>query len=136
MRRTAFFVLAASFSLSAVGIAFSGDLSQRYAPPAYPPPQPVYDWNRCYGGLNAGGVWSPGIDAFGFTGGGQIGCNWQWYNSFVWGGEADLQYTGLDGRIIGMTTGGASAPLKELQKKFGFHPEEVVVAAKELLGRK
>ena len=35
MRRTAFFVLAASFSLSAVGIAFSGDLSQRYAPPAY-----------------------------------------------------------------------------------------------------
>ena len=90
MRRTAFFVLAASFSLSAVGIAFSGDLSQRYAPPAYPPPQPVYDWNRCYGGLNAGGVWSPGIDAFGFTGGGQIGCNWQWYNSFVWGGEADL----------------------------------------------
>ena len=97
MRRTAFFVLVASFSLSAVSSAFSGDLSQRvYAPPAYPP-QPVYDWNRCYGGLNTGGVWSPGIDAFGFTGGGQVGCNWQWYKSFVWGAEADLQYTGLDG---------------------------------------
>jgi transketolase len=46
------------------------------------------------------------------------------------------QYTGLDGRIVGMKTFGASAPLKELQKKFGFQPEQVVAAAKELLGRK
>jgi transketolase len=43
------------------------------------------------------------------------------------------RYTGLDGRIIGMKTFGASAPLKELQKKFGFQPEQVVAAAKELL---
>jgi transketolase len=43
------------------------------------------------------------------------------------------RYTGLDGRIIGMKTFGASAPLKELQKKFGFNPEHVVGAAKELL---
>ncbi len=34
-------------------------------------------------------------------------------------------------RAIGMTTFGASAPLKELQKKFGFTPEAVVAAAKE-----
>src|SRR3974390_3278947 len=40
------------------------------------------------------------------------------------------RYTGLDGRIIGMKTFGASAPLKELQRKFGFHPEQVVAAAK------
>ena len=46
---------------------------------------------------NAGGVWSPGIDAFGFIGGSQVGCNWQWTPSFVWGGEADIQYTGLNG---------------------------------------
>ena len=46
------------------------------------------------------------------------------------------RYTGLGGRIIGMKTFGASAPLKELQKKFGFHPEEVVAAAKEQIGRK
>ena len=45
------------------------------------------------------------------------------------------RYTGLDGRIIGMKTFGASAPLKELQKKFGFQPEQVVSAAKELLRR-
>jgi transketolase len=46
------------------------------------------------------------------------------------------RYIGLDGRVIGMKTFGASAPLKELQRKFGFHPDEVVLAAKELLGRK
>ena len=44
-------------------------------------------------------------------------------------------YTGLDGRIIGMKTFGASAPLKELQRKFGFEPNRVVAAAKELLAR-
>jgi transketolase len=43
------------------------------------------------------------------------------------------QYTGLDGCVVGMKTFGASAPLKELQKKFGFHPEQIVASAKELL---
>lgn len=96
MRRTEFFVLAAAvFSLGAVDAASSGDLLPRvYAPPVVPP---SYEWTTCYGGLNAGGVWSPGMDAFGFTGGGQVGCNWRAWSSFVWGGEADLQYTGLDG---------------------------------------
>jgi len=37
--------------------------------------------------------------------------------------------------MIGMKTFGASAPLKELQTKFGFEPEGVVAAAKELLAR-
>src|SRR5208282_190913 len=46
------------------------------------------------------------------------------------------RYVGTSGRTIGMNTFGASAPLKELQKKFGFHPEEVVTAAKNQLGRK
>jgi transketolase len=45
------------------------------------------------------------------------------------------RYTGGEGRIIGMKTFGASAPLKELQQRFGFEPEHVVEAAKELLGR-
>ncbi len=35
-----------------------------------------------------------------------------------------------------LKTFGASAPLKELQKKFGFEPDRVATAAKELLGRK
>jgi transketolase len=46
------------------------------------------------------------------------------------------RYVGRDGRVIGMKTFGASAPLKELQKRFGFEPDQVAAAAKELLGRK
>jgi len=46
------------------------------------------------------------------------------------------RYLGADGRVIGMKTFGASAPLKELQHKFGFEPEHIVEAAMELLGRK
>jgi transketolase len=45
------------------------------------------------------------------------------------------RYVGASGRIMGMETFGASAPLKELQRKFGFEPERVVLAAKELLSR-
>jgi len=45
------------------------------------------------------------------------------------------RYIGESGRVIGMHTFGASAPLKELQRKFGFEPHQVVAAAKELLGR-
>ncbi len=45
------------------------------------------------------------------------------------------QYTGLKGRIIGMRTFGASAPLKDLQKKFGFSADAVAQAARGLVGR-
>jgi transketolase len=43
------------------------------------------------------------------------------------------RYVGHAGKSIGMKTFGASAPLKELQKKFGFTPDAVVAAARELL---
>jgi len=46
------------------------------------------------------------------------------------------RYVGLHGRVIGMPTFGASAPLKALQQKFGFDPEHVVKVAQELLGRR
>jgi transketolase len=45
------------------------------------------------------------------------------------------QYVGHAGRVIGMKTFGASAPLKELLKKFGFTPEAVLAAAREMLGK-
>jgi transketolase len=45
------------------------------------------------------------------------------------------RYIGRAGRVIGMKTFGASAPLKELQRKFGFEPESVTEIAKELLGK-
>jgi transketolase len=45
------------------------------------------------------------------------------------------RYIGTTGECIGMHTFGASAPLKELQKKFGFTPDRVVEAARRQLGR-
>jgi transketolase len=45
------------------------------------------------------------------------------------------RYVGLAGEAIGMRTFGASAPLKELQKKFGFTVEAVVAAARRQLAR-
>ena len=44
-------------------------------------------------------------------------------------------YVGFKGRVIGMRTFGASAPLKELQKKFGFTPDAVLAAARELVAK-
>ena len=43
------------------------------------------------------------------------------------------RYVGERGKVIGMQTFGASAPLKALQEKFGFEPEHVVAVAKEVL---
>ncbi len=45
------------------------------------------------------------------------------------------RYVGSAGRIIGMQTFGASAPLKELQRKFGFEPQRVKDVARQLLGK-
>ncbi len=43
------------------------------------------------------------------------------------------RYVGLTGSIIGMETFGTSAPLKDVQSKFGFTPHRVVAVAKEQL---
>jgi transketolase len=45
------------------------------------------------------------------------------------------RYVGPSGRVIGMTTFGASAPLKELQRKYGFEPARLAAVARELLGK-
>jgi len=45
------------------------------------------------------------------------------------------RYVGPKGKAIGMHSFGASAPLKDLLKKFGFLPENVVAAVKEVLGK-
>ena len=51
-------------------------------------------------------------------------------------GHADYwyKYVGLDGRVIGMTTYGESAPAGELFKHFGFTIDNIVKQANELLG--
>ncbi len=43
------------------------------------------------------------------------------------------KYVGLDGRVIGIDTFGASAPAEALFKHFGFTVEAVVAAAKSVL---
>ena len=45
------------------------------------------------------------------------------------------QYVGPTGTIIGMRRFGASAPIKDLQKKFGFTAENVVAAARKAIGK-
>ncbi|MGY1636941.1 transketolase [Geodermatophilus sp. SYSU D00742] len=49
-------------------------------------------------------------------------------SSFGWD-----RWVGPGGRIIAMSTFGSSAPLKDLQSKFGFTPEAVTSAARELV---
>src|SRR5258708_848878 len=108
--------LAALFASPAVG----ADMAARvYKAP--PPAVPVFSWTGVYIGLNAGGAWGkseatftptgllalfPAWDAAavnlgsptqrpaGFTGGGQVGFNWQ-AGFWVLGFEADIQYQGL-----------------------------------------
>jgi transketolase len=45
------------------------------------------------------------------------------------------KYVGLDGDVHGIQRFGASAPYKQIQKEFGFLPEDVVKHAEELLGK-
>jgi transketolase len=46
------------------------------------------------------------------------------------------RYVGTTGHMIGMETFGASAPLKELQRKFGFTPDSIVAAAKAQIAQR
>jgi transketolase len=46
------------------------------------------------------------------------------------------RYVGSNGKVIGMRTFGASAPLKELQRNFGFEPDRVVAVAQDMVGHK
>jgi outer membrane immunogenic protein len=109
------FVVGAALSISLVGVADAADMAVKA-----PRPAPVlFSWTGCYVGVNAGGAWgrsdrdarlSPTATAAnplavqnaqiyrfeptGFTGGGQIGCNYQTGN-FVIGVEGDVDYLGL-----------------------------------------
>jgi transketolase len=43
------------------------------------------------------------------------------------------RFVGSGGEMIGMHTFGASAPLKDLQQKFGFTPDAIVAASRKQL---
>jgi outer membrane immunogenic protein len=117
MRKTILNLLAATaVSTFAVSAASAADLPARAAPPPYIAPVPIFTWTGFYAGVNAGWGWrnndqdpvflAPGAgipaglagtlifsnnDDGGFTGGGQIGYNYQ-IGSFVVGIETDIQW--------------------------------------------
>jgi len=108
------FVCASAAAIAVIGIAAGGvvhavaaDLAVRRAPPPpvvkAPPPPPVFVWSGLYAGLNGGygfgtakftGVGSTKVK--GGLAGGQIGYNQQ-VGQFVWGVEADGDWSGLRG---------------------------------------
>ncbi len=110
-------LLASAATALLTGAASAADLPRRAAPPPVFTPVPVFTWTGAYFGINAGyafdassnntnsfGVPAPygnGTTAFfsqrnqeGFTGGGQIGYNFQFTpgSGIVVGVEADAQY--------------------------------------------
>jgi outer membrane immunogenic protein len=108
--------------------AFAADLPSRSAPPVFVPPPPIFTWTGYYVGVTAGYAFDgdhsftnygntavpvadiatgvrPGYvrdRASGFTGGGEIGYNYQFMNNSYFGGaggvvvgiEADAAYVG------------------------------------------
>jgi transketolase len=58
-----------------------------------------------------------------------------WARIAIEAGHADYwyKYVGLDGRVIGMTTYGESAPAGELFEEFGFTVENILATAEDLL---
>jgi outer membrane immunogenic protein len=129
MKKAFWAAAAIALSLSATSTLAADLPSMKGPPPAYIPPPPVMTWTGLYVGVNAGYAWGesnlttqstfspvgyfattsiPAIAAVGnqfansdgFTGGGQIGYNYQ-YGNFVVGLEADFQYYGLRGSANG-----------------------------------
>jgi len=96
MRRSSLTLLAVATIGLAVSQASAADLPRK-APAYVPPAPPPYVWTGCYIGGNVGGAWAhvdvtavaSGFEGSrsnsGFAGGGQIGCDYQFYNSWVIG---------------------------------------------------
>jgi outer membrane immunogenic protein len=96
MRKNTLSVLAAAAVGLTASMASAADLPRKapaYVPPA--PPPPIMTWTGCYIGGNLGGVFtrhevnfdfgSISHDNSGFTGGGQIGCDYQFAGAWVIG---------------------------------------------------
>lgn len=75
---------------------------------------PAYDWSGVYIGVQAGYGWGDNdysalgsaadFDSDGFVGGLTVGANWQ-SGAFVYGVEADISYSNIDGSFVGDNTG-------------------------------
>jgi outer membrane immunogenic protein len=109
MRRYSVTLLAvAAIGLATIELASAADLgpvkrAPAQAPAVYAPPPPPFSWTGFYIGGNLGVAWTDGdlSDDFGnstsisqhavFTGGGQVGANYQW-NWLVLGVEGDFDW--------------------------------------------
>ena len=126
-------LLSAAVAAMASSSAFAADLPSRSMAPAAPyiAAPPVFTWTGFYIGVNAGAAFGSkngGVGAFGFTapapgtgfvgsnsndtrftGGGQIGYNWQ-VGALVYGLEADFNYLGNNGNNNAVVPAGATTP--------------------------
>jgi outer membrane immunogenic protein len=125
-------MLAVAMSTLAAG-AMAADLPSRSAPPVFVPPPPVFTWTGYYIGVTAGYAFNgdhsfnntaPFVGqpayvrnrASGFTGGGEIGYNYEFANTSYFGGtggvvigvEADAAYVGPGSDSAFVTPGGVS----------------------------
>lgn len=100
----------AALGILAAGAASAADLPSRKGPVVAPIYVPAFTWTGFYVGANAGYAWgnvnANGIanvgDLDGFTGGGQVGYNYQ-MGQFVLGAEADFQGADLNtGNNLGL----------------------------------
>lgn len=108
----------AALGLLAAGAASAADLPSRKGPVEAPIYAPMFTWTGFYVGANAGYAWgqidSTGLgvlnfnDPDGFTGGGQIGYNYQ-MGQFVLGLEADFQGADLKASVFAPGAGIISA---------------------------
>ncbi|MFZ3361396.1 MAG: outer membrane protein [Xanthobacteraceae bacterium] len=152
------FVIATVLATALASSAFASERTHKPRKHDDPPPAPVQSWAGCYVGANVGGgfgldtgdrsninVANPAVMAgigmptsynvsdSGAIGGGQIGCNYQ-NGTFVYGMEADIQASGLQGGstvitvpggAFDSTTGTAQQRLDwfgTVRGRFGFTP--------------
>jgi outer membrane immunogenic protein len=125
MKRLAFAVTALSI---VGGSALAADLPPPMAPPprapaAYIPVAPPFSWSGFYIGGNLGAAWNSGgsvSDTFGstftgsgqttkFTGGGQVGVNYEFYGGVVVGAEAMFDWLPNTTNTFNVTGGGPAA---------------------------
>ncbi len=133
--------------------ALAADVVEPYVAPVAAPV--IYDWTGPYIGVFAGGGWgdvdvfdnngynitgfSQNYDTSGFLGGVHVGYNWQ-SGGFVFGGEAELGYLGLDdsgqyGPYIGVRPGDSVASVESdlyasLTARAGYAFDNFLVYAK------